>query len=65
MSANIDKVRDYLKCMRDCGVQVGLGTHYPEVIEYAEEKELGVRRPLAAIFKYIFSSVRTCEELVK
>lgn len=34
----IDDVRDYLKCMRDAGVQVGLGTHIPDVIEYAEEK---------------------------
>jgi len=34
----IDEVRDYLKCMRDCGVQVGLGSHMPEAIEYAEEK---------------------------
>lgn len=24
--------------MRDCGVQVGLGSHIPEVIEYAEER---------------------------
>ena len=35
---HIDRVEDYLKCMRDSGVQVGLGTHIPEVIEYAEEK---------------------------
>ena len=35
----IDKTNDYLKFMRDCGVQVGLCTHIPEVIEYAEEKE--------------------------
>ncbi len=34
----IDAVEDYLKCMRDQGVQVGLGTHHPEVIEYVEEK---------------------------
>jgi hypothetical protein len=34
----IDQVEDYLKCMRDCGVQVGLGTHIPRVIEYAEDK---------------------------
>jgi hypothetical protein len=34
----IDRVEDYLRCMRDSGVQVGLGTHIPEVIEYAEEK---------------------------
>ena len=33
----IDQVQDYLKCMRDCNVQVGLGTHIPEVITYAEE----------------------------
>ena len=38
LQGRIDQVSDYLKCMRDCGVQVGLGTHTPEVIEYAEEK---------------------------
>jgi hypothetical protein len=37
-SGEIDRVEDYLKCMRDCGVQVGLGTHVPEVIEYSEEQ---------------------------
>ncbi len=34
----IDRVADYLKCMRDQGVQVGLGSHIPEVFDYAEEK---------------------------
>jgi hypothetical protein len=34
----IDRVQAYLKCMRDSGVQVGLGTHIPEVIEHAESK---------------------------
>jgi len=34
----IDRVEEYLKRMRDAGVQVGLGTHIPEVIEYAEDK---------------------------
>ena len=38
LEGRIDEARDYLKCMRDTGVQVGLGTHIPEVIEYAEEK---------------------------
>jgi len=33
----IDRVRDYLSCMRDQGVAVGLGTHMPEVVAYAEE----------------------------
>ena len=32
----IDRVEDYLKCMRDCGVRVGLGTHVPEVVDYVE-----------------------------
>jgi hypothetical protein len=35
---HIDRVEEYLRCMRDSGVQVGLGTHIPEVIIYAEEK---------------------------
>ena len=38
LEGGIDKVRDYLTCIRDSGVAVGLGTHTPEVIEYAEEK---------------------------
>ena len=38
LEGRIDNVEDYLKCIRDCGVRVGLGTHHPEVIEYAEEK---------------------------
>ena len=38
LERQVDKVNDYLKCIRDCGVQVGLGTHTPEVIQYAETK---------------------------
>ncbi|MFW6161204.1 MAG: hypothetical protein ACODAJ_00455 [Planctomycetota bacterium] len=38
LDGHIDRVEDRLKCMRDCGVQVGLGTHTPEVIDYAEER---------------------------
>jgi hypothetical protein len=37
LNGRINEVKDYLACMRDTGVQVGLGTHIPEVIEYAEE----------------------------
>jgi hypothetical protein len=33
----IEKARDYLKCMRNCGVAVGLASHMPEVFEYVEE----------------------------
>lgn len=39
LEGRIVEVRDYLRCMRDCGVQVGLGTHLPEVVEYAEEHD--------------------------
>jgi len=38
LDGKIDEVEDYLKCMRDSGVQVGLASHIPEVIEYVEEK---------------------------
>lgn len=34
----IDQVQEYLKCMRDCGVQVGLGSHMPEVFDYVEDR---------------------------
>jgi hypothetical protein len=33
----IDDCLPYLRCMRACGVAVGLGTHQPEIIEYAQE----------------------------
>jgi len=33
----IDQVRDYLKAIHDHGLPAGIGTHIPEVVEYAEE----------------------------
>jgi len=33
----IDRVRDYLKAVHDHGLPAGIGTHIPEVVEYAEE----------------------------
>ena len=33
----IDQVQDYLKDIHDRGLPAGIGTHIPEVIEYAEE----------------------------
>ena len=33
----IEQVGEYLKVIRDTGLVTGLGTHMPEVIEYAEE----------------------------
>ncbi len=38
LDGQIDKAEDYLKCMRDCGVQVGIGSHIPEVFDYVEDK---------------------------
>jgi hypothetical protein len=46
----IDRVQDYLKCMRDSGVQVGLGTHIPEVIVHAEEKGWDVDFYMACVY---------------
>jgi hypothetical protein len=33
----IDQVRDFLKVIHDHGLPAGIGTHIPEVVEYAEE----------------------------
>jgi len=46
----IDDCLPYLKCMRDCGVAVGLATHVPEVIEYAEEHAWDVDYYLACVY---------------
>jgi hypothetical protein len=46
----IDRVQDYLKCMRDSGVQVGLGTHIPDVIVHAEEKGWDVDFYMACMY---------------
>jgi len=37
-AGKIDAVRDILKTIHDTGLPAGIGTHIPEVIEYAEEK---------------------------
>jgi hypothetical protein len=37
-AGKMGEVRERLKAIRDAGVRVGLGTHIPEVIDYAEEK---------------------------
>ena len=49
-AGEIDKVEDYLKCMRDQGVQVGLGTHMPEVIAYSEDKGWDVDYYMACFY---------------
>ena len=38
LDGQMDRVRDFLKTIRDTGVQTGLGTHMPQVIDVAEEE---------------------------
>lgn len=38
-AGNIDEANEMLKVMRQTGVQVGLATHIPEVIDYVESKD--------------------------
>jgi hypothetical protein len=49
-AGEIDKVEDYLKSMRDCGVLVGLGSHIPEVIAYAEERDWDVDYYMTCVY---------------
>ncbi len=37
-AGQMDRVRDFLKAIRDSGVMVGLSTHNPEVIQYVEDR---------------------------
>lgn len=50
LEGRIDDVHEYLQCTRDTGVQVGLGTHTPEVIEYAEDKGWDVDFYMASFY---------------
>jgi hypothetical protein len=49
-AGKIDTAKDFLSKIRDSGVQVGLGTHRPEVIEYAEEKGWDVDFYMASLY---------------
>jgi len=37
-AGQMDQVQEYCKRLRQAGVRVGIGTHKPEVVEYAEER---------------------------
>ena len=37
-AGEIDRILDVVKCIKDTGLLAGIGSHIPEVIEYAEEK---------------------------
>jgi len=46
----IDEVVPLLRAMRDVGLQVGLGTHIPEVIDYAEDKGWDIDFYMACLY---------------
>ncbi len=48
----IDTACDFLARIRDAGVQVGVGTHIPEVIEYIEEKGWDVDFYMASLYRF-------------
>lgn len=46
----IDEVVPYLKAIRDTGCLVGLGTHIPEVLDYADEHQWDVDFYMASLY---------------
>ncbi len=46
----IGRVEDFLKCIREAGVRVGLGTHIPEVIDHAESAGWDVDFYMACVY---------------
>ncbi len=52
----IDSARDFLSKIRDAGVQVGVSTHIPEVIDYIEDKGWDVDYYMASL--YIWQKTR-------
>ena len=56
-----NKVREYLKWVRDTGVAVGMASHNPAIIEAAEEQGWDIDFFMCAVYRYN----RTPEELDK
>lgn len=48
----LDTARDFMSKIRDTGLQVGLGAHRPEVIEYAEEKGWDIDFYMTALYRW-------------
>ncbi|MFB3902564.1 MAG: hypothetical protein ACE15E_03870 [Acidobacteriota bacterium] len=51
-AGTMDKVRDYLKAIRDTGVMVGLSTHLPSVIEYVEDRNWDVDFYMTCFYQF-------------
>ena len=60
-AGRIDEARDFCAKVRDAGVQVGVGTHIPEVIEYIEEKGWDVDFYMASLYR----AEKTREEILE
>lgn len=50
-NGDIDKIPDTLAKIRDTGVRVGLSTHNPAVIDYAEEKDWDLDFYMACVYR--------------
>jgi len=56
-AGDIEEAREMLKVMRQTGVQVGLGTHIPEVIDYVESKAWDVDFYMTCVYNISRSRV--------
>ena len=54
LNGEIDKTQDYLKCMRDQGVLVGVCSHIPEVFEYIEDNDWDVDFYMNCFYNFIY-----------
>jgi len=50
-AGQLDKIQDYLKCVRDAGMMVGVSTHMPAVIEAIEDKGWDVDFYMTCIYE--------------
>ena len=50
-AGEIDKIEDYLKRVRDAGLQVGVSTHMPDVIDTIESKGWDVDYYMACVYQ--------------
>ncbi|RPI22639.1 MAG: hypothetical protein EHM61_21795 [Acidobacteria bacterium] len=60
-AGTMEKVRDYLKAIRDTGVMVGLSTHLPAVVEFVEERNWDLDFYMTCFYQFS----RTTEEVRK
>ena len=47
----LDDIKDFLKKIRDSGLQVGVSTHMPDVIEYIEDKNWDIDFYMACVYE--------------